>query len=132
MFAPLPGIGILGILLLTYLAFAQEKHYSQRGTVVANAVIIWVSGLVVAGMPDIFMYWAYGSIIAAIIAGLSYFYKVSLFTELHKLFYYLYSSKTVLAVIIAAIVGFLELSIPLAVVVWYTGIRYFGHSHPFR
>lgn len=128
----LESLGFLGILLLACLAFIVEKNYTQRWTVVANAfIIITIFGINIFTTEPIISIWIIGSIIAAIVAALSYIYTKSLPRFIHEIFFLFYSSKTVLGIVLAMTLGHLFLIIIFIPLIWYISCRYLGHRFPF-
>jgi len=124
----------LVIMVVLGLAFGVEKYYTQRWTIIANMTIIWSTlGLSVFFMEQWFVIWAVGFIVASLIAVLSYLYKDSMPGFFYDISHALYSSKTVLGVLIAGIFGIGSL-IPTAFIVgiiWAIAVYFFRHNIPF-
>ena len=123
----LPGVGPLTLLLIVGLAFFVEKHHTARWTVIANSIIL----ISTFGLNDgKFSIYVAISIVAAIIAFLTYINESHMWTILHKFFHIFYGSKTLLAVLIAAMSNILWFSPIFALVIWWTAIKYFDHPSP--
>ncbi len=128
----LPGIEIPALLLLAGMAFFVEKQYTARWTVAANGVILLTTfGIGSLFVNDIFSWYLIGGAVASIITVVSYIKGISLFEEIHIIFHLLYSSKTVLGVVIAAMLNILSIAIIPIAIIWAIAIHYFGHPLPF-
>jgi hypothetical protein len=88
--------------------------------------------LAVFDFGQIFTFWALGSIIADILAIVSYIYNFSLDSAIYGIFYIFYSSKTVLGVILAATIGFLQLAVIFVPVIWAGAVYFLDHKLPKR
>src|SRR3989338_2507731 len=120
----IPNVDILILLLLAGLGFVVEKHYIQRWTVAANAVILWSTfGAYLFIIDGILAAWVVISAVAAIVAVASYIYEFAL--PFHQLFHIFYSSKTVLGVLLAAAIGFLEIAPLFIIAIWGVSVYYF-------
>jgi hypothetical protein len=125
----------LTLMLVAGLAFGVEKFYTCRWTIVANMVIIWTTiGLGVFEMGIWFIVWAIGLVAASGISIASYFLKDSLPGFFYDITHALYSSKTVLGMLIAATLGAIysfELAVILILIIWAVAVLIFRHKVPF-
>ncbi len=125
-----PNIDILVLLLLAGLAFFVEKYYVQRWTVAANAIILWSTfGAYLSNINGYLAIWIVISIVAAAVAVATYIYQITL--PIHDFFFIFYSSKTVLGVLLATAIGFLEFALIFIIAIWAISIHFFNHPIPF-
>jgi len=125
------SLGPLGLLLLAGIAFFVEKHHTTRWTVAADSVIL----LSIFGTNNIFgkeplNLYLFFSVIAAIFAVFSYINNSSLTTNMHKIFYYVYGSKTVLGIVLALMLNIVQYAVIPIIAVWVIAIKYFNHPAP--
>lgn len=131
MFELIPGLGVPGLILLMIMAFGVESRFSQRMTIAANAVILWsIFWASFTFFGTLFFYWFLGSIIAAVISVVSYF-KFHLPSKVHDIFYALYSSKTILGVVLATAFGLTSVFFIFVIIIWFLSVYYLGHRPPF-
>lgn len=120
------------IILLAGLAFLVEKHHTPRWTIAANAIIlINVFGFNAIFGTNFFSLYLLCSIIAAIISIISYVHRTPL-QNMYPLLHVLYSSKTVLGLIIASGINYLSYAIIPISAIWFIAIYYFKHNIPFN
>lgn len=129
---PEPGLPVF--VLMGFLAFAVEKWYTSRLTIVANAVLITsLLGWTVFSSEGWFGLWTTGIIIAGIVSSLSYLSGFPL-ESLNEIFYALYSSKTVLGVLLAGRFDLINQEIStliFTISLWVVSVKILGHRFPF-
>ena len=126
---PITNEVLTTILMLGLLAFLVEKRFSGRWTIVANSVIVYLSIFpLIAVIPDYLQAWTMGGLIAGVLCALSYLRKEQLYPPISRLFYWLYSSKTVLGVYLAYTIGYPYLSLAFAIVIWIIALTKLKHA----
>lgn len=135
---------IFSLIGLFILAFAIEKRFTSRLTILANAFLliqimvpIWLS---LNDYLQGYVYLGIGFSVLALLSRLGYFAHFT--HHLYKMSHLLYGSKTVLGlslgILIATTFGILSVSngvivgLVIAGAIWFATIKYLGHEFPLR
>ena len=137
------SISIITLVILGIFAFSIErKGWVSRWTVIANFVLL--SGTIfpsfagtlfedsifigIQEFPAVLQYYFYGLVIAAVLTALSYFNKINLPQAFTRLIFWLYSSKSILGIMIAAMLGAFDWWFAFSLVIWGVAVYKLGHA----
>jgi len=127
---------IVGLII----AGLAEKRYVSRGTVIINIFLLWqvlvnydsIDQTIVLylNLSLLFFIASFYSFLSWTIPTLNY---KKLYPIIHDLNYLLYSSKTILGVIISTLFGFgFGGILIISVILWVMAKNYLGHQYPFQ
>ena len=132
---PETTVSIIGLVISGFI----ESRYIGRGPLIANIFFLWQLLLPTQNLDQNFVLYLNASLIFFVIAVYSFASGIIPqmdYVSLHPLFYGLsyglYSSKTVLAIVLSSLFGWgFGGAVLGTVILWFLAIKYLGHKLPF-
>jgi len=128
---------MVNILLLTLGAFAVEKYYVNRGTVLPNILVIYFIFRGANPLPDVFNYYLLGGLLIG--TAMLYFLlqKIELPSWVYGIIYPIYGLKTILAFYVTYLIHGLTFDwvwwgifVILLAAIWVFGVKRAGNKSP--